>query len=57
MNESKTEFLVFGNRYYLDKHTIPSLKAGDSNIINKKIKFIGVILDPHLAFIDHITNV
>ena len=26
MNDSKTEFLVFGTRYNLDKHTIPSRK-------------------------------
>ena len=36
MNDSKTEFMVFGTRYNLDKHTIPSLKVGDSDIINNK---------------------
>ena len=57
MNNSKTKFMGFSTRYNLDKHTIPSLKAGDSDIINKKdIKFLGTILDPHLTFKDHIAN-
>ena len=57
INDSKTEFIVLGTRYNLDKHTIPSLKVGDSDIFNNKnIKFLGVILDPHLTFKDHITN-
>ena len=57
MNDSKTEFMVFGTRYNLDKHTIPSLKVGDSDIINNEsITFPGVILDPHLTFKDHITK-
>ena len=47
MNDSKTEFMVFGTRYNLDKHTVPSLKVGDSDIINNKNrKLLGVILDP-----------
>ena len=55
MNNSKTEFLVFGTRNNLDKHTIPSLKFVDSNIINQKnMKFLGVKLDPHITFNDHI---
>ena len=58
MNDSKNEFMVFGTRYNLEKCTIPSLKVGDSDIINNKnIKFLGVILDPHLTFKDHITNI
>ena len=57
INDSKLEFIVFGTRCNLDKHIIPSLKAGDSDIINNKnIKFLGVTLDPHLTFKDHITN-
>ena len=36
MNDSKTEFMVFDTSYHLDKHTIPSLKVGDSDIINNK---------------------
>ena len=51
------KFMVFGTRYNLDKHTIPSLKVGDLDIINNKsIKCLGVILDSHLTFKDHITN-
>ena len=47
----------FGTRKNLDKHTIPSIKFGDSDIISSKnINFLGVILDPHLTFSDHITN-
>ena len=57
MNDSKTDFMAFGTRYNLDRHTIPSLKVGDSDIINNKnIKFLGVTLDPHLTFNDHIDN-
>ena len=57
MNDSKTEFMAFCTRYNLYKLTIPSLKVGDSDIINNKnIKFLGVIMDPHLAFKDHIAN-
>ena len=50
--------MVFGTRYKLNKHTMPSLKAKDSDIINQKkpIKFLGVILDPFPTFKDHITN-
>ena len=56
MNDLKTHFLFF-TRYNLDNHTIPSLKAGDSDTINNKnIKFLRVILDLHLTFNDHITN-
>ena len=51
------EFMVFGTRYNLDKHTIASLKVGDSDISNNKnIKFLEVILDPHLTLKDHITK-
>ena len=58
MNDSKTEFMVFSTRYNLDKHTIPSLKLGDSDIINNKNikKFLGVLLDPCLTFKDHTTS-
>ena len=57
MNDSKIEFEVFSTRYNLEKHTIPSLKVRDSDIIsNKNIKFLGVILDPHLTIKDYITN-
>ena len=57
MNDSKTEFLVFGTRNNLDKHTITFLKVGNSDIIkNKNIKFQGDILDPHLSFKDYTTN-
>ena len=57
MNESKPEFLVFGTGNNLDKHTNPSLKVGHSDIINNKnIKFLSVILDPHINFKDYITN-
>ena len=57
MNDSKMEFMVFGTRYNLDKHIIPSLKVGDSDIINNKnIRFLGVTLDPHLTFKNHITT-
>ena len=49
--------MVFGTRYNVEKHTIPSLKAGDSDIINNKnIKILGVILHPHLTFKDSITK-
>ena len=57
INDSNTGFLIFGARNNLDKHTIASLKVGDSDIINNKsIKFLGVILDPYLAFKDNISN-
>ena len=57
MNDSNTEFLVFGTRNNLDKHTITSLKVGDSDIINNKnIKILGATLDPPLTFEDHINN-
>ena len=57
MNDSKTEFLVFGTRYNLNKHTIPPLKVGDSDINkNKNENFLQVLLDQHLTFKDHITN-
>ena len=57
MNDSKPEFLVFGTKCNLDENTIPSLNVGDSEIFNNKnVKFLGVILDPHLAFKDHMTN-
>ena len=57
MSDSKTEFMVFGTRYNLNNHTIPYLKVGDSDIINNKnIKFLGVVLDPHIPFKDHMTN-
>ena len=36
MNTSNMEFMVFSTRYNLEKHTIPSLKVGDSDIINNK---------------------
>ena len=42
MNDSKKESMVFRARYNLDMNTIPSLKAGDSDIItNKNIKSPG----------------
>ena len=57
MNDSETEFLVFGTRINLDRHTIPSLKVIDSYIVNNKtIKFLRVILDAHITFKDCITN-
>ena len=47
----------FGTRKNLDKHVIPSFKVIDADIIhNKNIKFLVVILDPHLTFNDYITN-
>ena len=57
MSDSKTEILVFHTRYYLNKHTISSLRVGELDIINNKnIKLLGVIMDPHLTFKDDITN-
>ena len=57
MNDLKMEFMVFGSRYNLDKHTVPSLKVRDSDIINNKnIKFLAVILALHLTFKGHISN-
>ena len=57
MNDSEAEFFVFDTRNNLDKHTIPSFKVGDSDIINNKnIKFLGFILDPCLTIKDNISN-
>ena len=51
------ELIIFGTSYNLDKHTIPSVEAGDSDIINNKnIKCLVVILDPYLTYKDHVTN-
>ena len=55
--DSEPEFPVFGTRCNLDKHTSPSLKVGDSYIINNKtIQFLEVMLDPLLTFKNHTTN-
>ena len=57
MKDARTEFLVFGTRKNVDKYGIPPLKVGDFDIINNNnIKFLGVILDPHLISKDYITT-
>ena len=56
MNESKTEFIVFGSRQQLMKSTITSLNVNNVQVeVSESIKYIGVYLDKNLNFKKHIT--
>ena len=55
MNESKTEFLLFGSRQHLKKCTTNSLKVLGENIEKSEvIRYLGRYLDSTLTFKQHI---
>lgn len=58
INEAKTQFIVFGSRKMLSDFTCPSLNF-NGQIIKPQtvIKLIGVNLDKHLEFTEHVSEV
>ena len=55
MNESKTEFMLFGSRQHLQKCTINSLDVLGENIEKSEvIRYLGRYLDITLTFKQHI---
>ena len=57
MNPTKTEFIYFGNRPHLNKCIIEVLNvAGDLVVRPHSIKYLGVHMDEHLNFKQHVTK-
>ncbi len=57
MNNSKTEFLMFGSRKQLDKCVTESLVIINDSIPKQKfIHYLGAFLDEKLNFKEHITR-
>jgi exonuclease III len=57
MNDSKTEFIYFGSRQQLQKSVISCIDINNC-IVNQSssIKYLGVVLDNHLSFHEHIST-
>ena len=56
MNENKTEFVMFGSRRLLDRCSVSNITVGDSTVLRSLvIRFLGVQLDEHLYFKQHIS--
>ena len=56
----KTKFTLFHKNYCKDEIPLkrPALMIGNNNIERKSsIKFLGVILDEHISWIDHVRTV
>ena len=57
MNPTKTEFIYFGNRPQLDKCKVERLKVTEDLIIrSSSIKYLGIYMDEHLSFKQHVTK-
>ena len=56
LNISKTEFSVFSRRHQIAKCTVTSTRVDGVNIASYLIKYLGMWLDQHLTFNDHITS-
>jgi len=58
INDSKTEFIIFGTRQQLQKCNIRNVNVGESTIeTTQKIRNLGVLFDPQMQMIDHVNNV
>ena len=61
LNESKTQIMVFGRPRTLSSIQTQSFKLSNTNDklieLSQKMKYLGVILDPHLSFDHHINFV
>ena len=57
MNPNKTEFIYFGNKPQLKKCNVESLKVSEDLILrSSSIRYLGVYMDEHLNFKQHITK-
>ena len=57
MNPNKTEFIYFGNKPQLNKCNMDRLKAADDLILrSSSIKYLGVYMDEHLNFKQHMVK-
>ena len=55
MNPEKTEFIIFGSRYYMQKLNIKSIELlGESITCAQIVKCLGVLFDSNLTFKQHI---
>ena len=59
LNPSKTEFLLLGTPYHLNKFNhINSVKFDDTLVTqSQSVRNLGIIFDKSLSFTDHINNV
>ena len=57
MNPSKTELPLFSSRHQIVKCTVTNINVADKEIVGSYlIKYLGMWLDQHLTFNDHVTN-
>ena len=57
MNPNKMEFIYFGNRPQLEKCKVERLRLAEDLIIrSSSIKYLGVHMDEHLSFKQHVTK-
>lgn len=55
MNDSKTEFVLFGNQVQLNKCSTSSIRVGGELIpVSDELKYLGVIIDPQVSLKSHI---
>ena len=57
VNPTKMEFIYFSNKLQLDKCNVERLKVAEDLIIrSSSIKYLGVHMDEHLNFKQHVTK-
>ena len=57
MNPNKTEFIYFGSKPQLKKCSVESLKVSEDLILrSSSIRYLGVYMDEHLSFKQHIAK-
>ena len=58
LNDSKTDFIVFGSQPMLKKVLIQSVVVGDEKVpVASKVKNIGAVLDNHLKMDVNVNNI
>jgi hypothetical protein len=58
MNDTKTEFILFGNQLHVKKCDTTEIIIGNDQIqVRDEIKYLGVVLDSKLNMLSHIRNV
>ena len=57
MNDSKTEFIVFGSQRQITKLNTSSIKVNDTNVeASNSVKYLGVHLDANVNLKKHVTS-